>query len=670
VDLTHPDLQSNLLPGFNAANNINGGMYIDIAGDAEAHGTACAGIAAGVANNSIGIAGVAYNCRILPVCLEGSTAFTTAVANGINWARQNGTDVISMSFGCGETTAINIAIEQAATNGRNNNLGCVLVAASGNNSASTVDYPSRNPNVIAVGAIDRCGIRSGRIDIVPNSCDPWCPTCQPGSAYGLNLDVVAPGTNIYTTDIQGNVGYNHSNGESGNYYANFGGTSAACPHVSGVAALILSVRPDLTQAQVRQAIESTCTKLSGYSFSNNSARPNGTWNSEVGHGLVNAYSAVYSVAPRISGPSTLCSSATYTLLNGSATSWSVTPPFSISASNATSVTVTIDLAHLNGQVSSLTATVNGVPVSKGISACHPYIDGDSYIECKEKTYSISGIPTPYTVTWSQSSGLTLMSGQGTSLATYKNTGAGGFGTINAAISHNGSTLNLSKSVSFENPTGINLCYVGPTEDGGWLVRADFIGGNAYECWDYSWGWGASQGNIVPCWSPPLIHPIIPIPPDTSTFMQFSAPPPTFLWQPVPADPRYAVAYSQCLVTCTVTTTCGNTFTDDLLIDVPVPPPYSNYSLYPNPASSTLHFEVNVTQTQSATPQQTAKSAKSAKCEVQFFNTQTGGLTFKQTVLSFDTNFDIDLSSVPDGIYVLRLVRDGEIVQTQNIIVQH
>jgi hypothetical protein len=106
---------------------------------------------------------------------------------------------------------------------------------------------------------------------------------------------------------------------------------------------------------------------------------------------------------------------------------------------------------------------------------------------------------------------------------------------------------------------------------------------------------------------------------------------------------------------------------------PVDPPLV-LTAYPNPASSTLHFEVNAAQmqaqTQSATPQQAAKSAKSAKCEVQFFNTQTGGLAFKQIVPSFDANFDMDLSSVPDGIYVLRLVRDGEIVQTQNIIVQH
>jgi hypothetical protein len=108
-------------------------------------------------------------------------------------------------------------------------------------------------------------------------------------------------------------GYN-----SGNYMSNFGGTSAACPQVAGIAALILSVRPDLTQAQVRQAIESTCKKLSGYSYSNNSSHPNGTWNNQVGHGLVNAYAALQAVMPTLSGPDYVCSGTSYTVNNAPA----------------------------------------------------------------------------------------------------------------------------------------------------------------------------------------------------------------------------------------------------------------------------------------------------------------------------------------------------------------
>jgi subtilisin family serine protease len=78
-------------------------------------------------------------------------------------------------------------------------------------------------------------------------------------------------------------------------FSSINDTSFAYPHVAGVAALVLSANPSLTQAQVRQIIESTYTKLAGYSFSTNSNHPNGTWNNQVGHGLVNAYAAVMAV---------------------------------------------------------------------------------------------------------------------------------------------------------------------------------------------------------------------------------------------------------------------------------------------------------------------------------------------------------------------------------------
>jgi subtilisin family serine protease len=72
----------------------------------------------------------------------------------------------------------------------------------------------------------------------------------------------------------------------------FNGTSAAAPHVAGVATLILSVNPNLTALQVRNIIESTAQKVGGYSYQSTSAHPNGTWHQEMGYGLVNAYAAV------------------------------------------------------------------------------------------------------------------------------------------------------------------------------------------------------------------------------------------------------------------------------------------------------------------------------------------------------------------------------------------
>lgn len=131
------------------------------------------------------------------------------------------------------------------------------------------------------------------------------------------MDLVAPGVFVPTTDIQGTASYNTSDGVAGNYYQTFNGTSAATPHVAGVAALILSINPGLTQNQVRDIIESTCTKVGNYNYSTVTGRPNGTWNNEMGYGLVNAYAAVKAIYPTLSGPSTLCygNSATYSITN-------------------------------------------------------------------------------------------------------------------------------------------------------------------------------------------------------------------------------------------------------------------------------------------------------------------------------------------------------------------
>jgi subtilisin family serine protease len=280
VDLTHPDLVNRLLPGYDATGSGGNGGPID----GISHGTACAGIAAAQGNNSQGIAGVAYNCRILPVSIAGDGVWSTTesqyIANGISWVRQNNASVISMSFECIEINTLNTQIEIAATTGRNN-LGCVLVAASGNSNSSTVGYPARNPNIIAVGAISQCGQRKSY-----TSCDGeygW------GSNYGTNLDVVAPGVKIYTTAIQGS-----GDDASGNYFNSFNGTSSACPHVSGIAALILSRNPYLTMQQVHSIIGRTAQRIGGYTYQTTSGHPYGTWNNEMGYGLVNAYTAAQS----------------------------------------------------------------------------------------------------------------------------------------------------------------------------------------------------------------------------------------------------------------------------------------------------------------------------------------------------------------------------------------
>ncbi|MDR2927172.1 MAG: S8 family serine peptidase [Cytophagaceae bacterium] len=298
VDLTHSDLNNNLLFGYDATDGSLGGSNGSSKGN-DAHGTACAGIIA-AEDNSEGVKGVAYNAKIIPVRIAYKNSYNnwvtydTWITDGVYnaWYHKNA-DVLSNSWGGGSNSpAINNEINAAITQGRGGK-GCVVVFASGNNYASSVSYPASLPNVLAVGAINRNG----------NKAD--------FSNYGTALDIVAPGVDIPTTDIRGNGGYNYvtnnqydpaySDYANKDYTGKFGGTSAACPHVAGVAALVLSYNPDLTAQQVRNIIENTAQKVRAdlYTYSNNAAHPNGTWNNQVGHGLVNAYAAIQAACPTL-----------------------------------------------------------------------------------------------------------------------------------------------------------------------------------------------------------------------------------------------------------------------------------------------------------------------------------------------------------------------------------
>jgi len=196
VDLNHPDLTSNLfLPGHDETGYNTGGAPYTVW---DNHGTACAGIICAVKDNEIGIAGVAPCCKLIPVKIffnvdNYTFSISEWIANGIRWAYLNGASVISNSWSSTNDDDITNAINEAVTDGRSGK-GCVILFSSGNTNKDTVNYPARLPNVISVGAIDKCGIRSGRIDIVPYSCDPWPNNSSAGSCYGYGygLDVVAP----------------------------------------------------------------------------------------------------------------------------------------------------------------------------------------------------------------------------------------------------------------------------------------------------------------------------------------------------------------------------------------------------------------------------------------------------------------------------------------------
>lgn len=291
VDLTHPDLQANLLQGFNGETMTSNPGDGAPTTTTHAHGTNCAGIIAAIANNNIGVAGVAPNCKIIPAVIFGGTGITStylgdvAVAACFDYVRLQGADVISNSWGGGSVSStIDDAIHRAVTLGRNG-LGSVVLFSSGNDNGA-VSYPANNTEVISVGGISMCGQRK-----TPASCDGeyWW-----GANYGTGLDVVAPCVKIPATDIQGTGGYNTAAGTAGDYYNIFNGTSSACPNTAGVMALILSANSALTVAAATMVLELSCTKLPNYNYvaSTDPNEQNGTWNNETGFGNVNAQAAV------------------------------------------------------------------------------------------------------------------------------------------------------------------------------------------------------------------------------------------------------------------------------------------------------------------------------------------------------------------------------------------
>ena len=295
------DLEDNLLPGYDMTDGMNGGIDGGYSNN-DNHGTLCAGIIAALDNN-VGVVGVAPQAKIIPI--KGAYTITLTTSNpleikrGWNTAEGEwlvralqkafdvGADVINNSWGREDQSDIlNTILLHLAQFGRDGK-GIIVTFGAGNANSSVVAIPSGHQAVLAVGASTDHGYR-------------W-----PNSNYGNGLDVVAPGENVYTTTIQ-------------NSYMEESGTSLACPHVASIAALMLSANPNLTREEVHELICRTAYKLPNYTFTNDANHPYGTWNREVGYGLVDANAAVYSAWSKrftIVGPDSLCHSARYYITN-------------------------------------------------------------------------------------------------------------------------------------------------------------------------------------------------------------------------------------------------------------------------------------------------------------------------------------------------------------------
>jgi PKD repeat protein len=264
VWVDHPDLENKIVisedvtqPGVQNSNPPG-------SGDAAAwsHGTHCAGLAAAETDNLIGVAGVGYNVSLMGVkCSSNNPNSISNGFSGINWAANNGANVISCSWGGGGSSTTEQNMINTVWG-----MGIVVVAAAGNDNVSTPHYPSAYNHVISVASTNENDVKTDF------------------SNYGVTVDVCAPGG----YGISGPSGLMSSTYEYTNaygYYNTYFGTSMACPVAAGLCGLIFSVNPDLTPDELEEVLESTCDDI--YSVPGNE-----NYLGKLGAGRINAHAAV------------------------------------------------------------------------------------------------------------------------------------------------------------------------------------------------------------------------------------------------------------------------------------------------------------------------------------------------------------------------------------------
>ncbi len=232
--------------GWDTANNDNNPNPPNTGDDSFSHGTHCAGIVSAATDNGVEIAAMGFNLTIIPVKIaDENTAALTGAIEGVEYAIAAGAHVISMSWGGGPESQTDQAIFNVAHNRR-----ITLVAAAGNNDTDTPMFPASYDHVISVGASDPDDNKASF------------------SNYGTTIDVMAPGVQIYSTTAV-----------TENSYDSWDGTSMACPLVSGLAGLMLSLDPSLHPDSIEACLKRTADNI-------DNLNPNYT--GQLGAGRVNA----------------------------------------------------------------------------------------------------------------------------------------------------------------------------------------------------------------------------------------------------------------------------------------------------------------------------------------------------------------------------------------------
>ncbi|XVU29402.1 S8 family serine peptidase [Actinoplanes sp. CA-054009] len=236
------ELSGRLLPGYDFVNNDSSPV------DDNGHGTKAASVIAAKGDNATGVAGVCWDCKILPVKAMGADGkgTTDVIAKGIVYAVDHNADVINLSLGtAADTQVVRDAVAYAASK------DVVVIASAGNDGVTSPFYPAAIPAAIAVAGSDTSDLRYSWSNY-NSASNPW-------------VDVAAPGQN-------------YAQGTDNKYYW-YAGTSSAGPVVAGIAALARAAKPSATAEQIRAAVEDTTDSV-------------GSW---VAHGRVNAENALKAI---------------------------------------------------------------------------------------------------------------------------------------------------------------------------------------------------------------------------------------------------------------------------------------------------------------------------------------------------------------------------------------